>query len=70
MNERNWGGARKGAGRKPTGDNTEMITLTLTKEQAALLRQYAKDANLTVSKLVVKWFHLPVQEKKSDESKR
>lgn len=63
MSKGNWGGARKGAGRKPTGSNTETITLTLTKEQAALLKQYAEEAGMTVSRLVVRMFHLPVREK-------
>lgn len=52
------------AGRKPTGSNTEMITLTLTKAQAALLKKYAEDAGMTVSRLVVKMFCLPVSDKK------
>ena len=40
MNDHNWGGARKGAGRKVTGRNSTTITITLTKEQADMLRLF------------------------------
>lgn len=59
MNDHNWGGARKGAGRKVTGRNSTTITITLTKEQADMLRLFASEENKTVSKFIVDKLHLP-----------
>ena len=61
MNENNWGGSRKGAGRKATGKNTVNITLTLTKTEAELLKERAKYEGITVSKFVAKWLCLNPQ---------
>lgn len=47
-------GARKGAGRKPTGKKTKCVFLTLTLEQAEKLYQDAEHADMTVSQYVVK----------------
>lgn len=58
-----WGGARKGAGRKPTGKKTKCVFLTLTLEQAEKLYQDAEHADMTVSQYVVKRCLLPVSEK-------
>lgn len=69
MNDHNWGGARKGAGRKATGKNTATITLTLTKDQAEMLRLIAEHENKTVSKLVVDKFRLPKPEITREERK-
>lgn len=52
MNFRNWGGKREGSGRKPTGSNTESITLTLTKGEAAELKYRAELRKQTISKYV------------------
>ncbi len=64
-----WGGARKGAGRKKTGINYANITLSMTKQQAELLRNYAKSMNLTVSQFVLKLTRLDelTPKKKSEE---
>ncbi len=56
VNENNWGGRREGSGRKATGGNTVSITLTLSKAQGKLLRQYAADAKMSVSRLIIKKF--------------
>lgn len=56
MNEHSWGGRRVGSGRKPTGSNTVNITLTLSKAQGELLRQYAADAHMSVSRLIIEKF--------------
>lgn len=58
-----WGGARKGAGRKPTGKKTKCVFLTLTLEQAEKLYKDAEHADMTVSQYVVKRCLLPVSEK-------
>ena len=58
MNTNNWGGFRKGAGRKPTGRNTTNITLTLTLSEANLLKQRAKQEGISVSRFVSKWLCL------------
>jgi len=58
MNDRNWGGARIGAGRKPTGKNIENITLTLTHLEAKILKVRAEEDGLTVSRFVSKWLNL------------
>lgn len=62
MNDRNWGGSRKGAGRKPTGDKTKFITLTLSIEQAETLKRWAASEGMTVSRFIVKVLHLPDKE--------
>ena len=58
MEEKKWGGSRKGAGRKPTGKNTVNITLTLKKEEAERLKKISENENLTISQLVSKVFCL------------
>ena len=50
----NWGGARVGAGRKPTGLGTETFTICLSILQSEELKRRAKEANLTVSKYLAK----------------
>ncbi len=58
MNDRNWGGRRKGSGRKPTGSNTKNVTLTLTKHQAELLKWSAAIREMTISQYVVQKLYL------------
>ena len=54
MNDRNWGGSRKGSGRKATGLNTVKINLTLTIAEAEALRERADSYGLTPSRYVAK----------------
>lgn len=58
MNIRNWGGKREGSGRKATGRNTVNITLTLTKNEAEVLKERAKREKISVSKFVAKYLLL------------
>ncbi len=58
MNDRNWGGQRKGAGRKATGLNTVKVNLTLTIAEAETLRTRAGSLGLTPSRFVAKWLNL------------
>ena len=58
MNERNWGGFRNGSGRKATGKNVVNITLTLTKNEADVLKERAKYDGLSVSRFVSKYLNL------------
>ena len=44
------GGARPGAGRKPTGVKTKCYTVTLPIEEAELLEKHAAQKNTTVNK--------------------
>lgn len=53
MNENNWGGARKGAGRPAHGKTSKYMTLTLTIEQADQLKAMAAEADLTISQYIV-----------------
>lgn len=53
MNDRNWGGARKGAGHPVVGKTSKCMTLTFTIEQAEQLKALAAEADLTVSQYVV-----------------
>ncbi len=63
MNTSNWGGSRKGSGRKPTGKKIVNLTLTLKNQaQADLLKKRAADCGLTVSQLVIKFFRLDESE--------
>ena len=66
MNQRNWGGKREGSGRKATGLNIVNITLTLTKEEAQILRERAEHEKLTVSRFIAKHLHLKPLQKSSD----
>ena len=58
MNDRNWGGQRKGAGRKATGLKTVNVNLTLTIAEAEALRMRAESLGLTPSRFVAKWLGL------------
>lgn len=44
------GGARPGAGRKPTGVKTKCYTVTLPIEEAELLEKHAEQLNMSVNK--------------------
>ena len=44
------GGARPGAGRKPTGTKTKCYTVTLPIEEAELLEKHAAQCNMSVNK--------------------
>ena len=46
------GGARPGAGRKPTGVKTKCYTVTLPIEEAELLEKHAAQNSLTVNKYI------------------
>ena len=46
------GGARPGAGRKPTGVKTKCYTVTLPIEEAELLEKHAAQKNTTVNKYI------------------
>lgn len=60
MNDRNWGGRRDGAGRKATGRNKVNITLTLTKNEAELLKRQAEESGLSVSRFIAERLHLGI----------
>ena len=70
MNERNWGGSRKGAGRKVSGSDSTTVSLSLTKEQADMLRLFASEENKTVSQFIVEKLHLPKTKKNKYEKKK
>ncbi len=63
-----WGGRREGSGRKPTGKNIVNITLTLTKDEAKLLKEIAKSNELSVSRLIAKYFNLTELTQKHDDN--
>ncbi len=44
------GGARPGAGRKPTGAKTKCYTVTLPIEEAELLEKHAEQMGLSINK--------------------
>ena len=46
----NNGGARPGAGRKPTGVKTKCYTVTLPLEEAKVLEDHAEQLNISVNK--------------------
>lgn len=48
-----WGGARKGAGRKATGKQYHVMSITGTKEELDIIRQKAKEANKSISRYVI-----------------
>lgn len=58
MNDRNWGGFRIGSGRKPTGRNTVNLTLTLSTEEAQILKERAKQEGMTVSRFIAGYLYL------------
>lgn len=60
MNERNWGGARKGAGR-PRGEIVyEDVTIKLPSDEMRILLEAAKRSKLSVSRFVSKNLGLAV----------
>ena len=52
------GGARKGAGRKPTGPTRAKISVTVSQEAAANIRRAAKRDGTSVSSIADKLFLL------------
>lgn len=70
MNDRNWGGFRKGSGRKTTGRNIVNITLTLTKTEAKNLRERAEQDGLSVSRFISKWLCLNTLPESLTDEKR
>lgn len=58
MNERNWGGKRRGAGRKKGGVIYKTISVVLPEEEAELLKQLAERHRMTVSRFVSKYLGL------------
>ena len=66
MNARNWGGKREGAGRKATGLNIVNITLTLTKDEAQILKERAEYEKMSVSRFIAKYLHLKPLHRSSD----
>lgn len=58
MNERNWGGKRKGAGRKKGEVEYQTFSVVLPKEEVELLRREAKGQKMTVSRFISKYLHL------------
>lgn len=59
MNERNWGGKRKGAGRKKGDIVYQTVSLVLPKEEMEVLKHLADREEITVSRFISKYLHLP-----------
>lgn len=49
----NRGGARKGAGRKPTGKQYHIMSVTGTKEELDAIRQKAQEAGKSISRYII-----------------
>ena len=52
-NSKNWGGARKGAGRKATGKQYYVMSVTGSKEDLDVIREKAKNANKSISRYLI-----------------
>ena len=48
-----WGGARKGAGRKPSGNPTKKMSVAMRETELRLLKAAAEDAGKSFSRYVV-----------------
>lgn len=58
MNERNWGGKRKGAGRKKGNTVYKTISVSLPEDELEILQEVAKRQNMTVSRFISKYLGL------------
>ena len=58
MNERNWGGKRKGAGRKKGNTVYKTISVSLPEDELEILQETAERQNMTVSRFISKYFGL------------
>ena len=47
------GGARKGAGRKPTGKKYHIMSVTGKKEELDAIRELAKTSNKSISRFII-----------------
>lgn len=52
-NSKNWGGSRKGAGRKATGKQYHVMSVTGSKEELDVIRQKAKSAEKSISRYLI-----------------
>ena len=52
MNDRNWGGKRKGAGRKKGDVVYKTFSIVLPAAEAELLKEYARKEKLSVSRFI------------------
>ena len=60
MNERNWGGKRRGAGRQKGNLRYRTFSVVLPEEEAALLKKIAERQNKTVSRFISEYLQLDV----------
>ena len=58
MNERNWGGKRKGAGRKKGNTVYKTISISLPECELEILQEAAERQNMTVSRFISKYLGL------------
>ncbi len=58
MNERNWGGKRKGAGRKKGDTIYKTISISLPEEKMEILEEAAEKQQMTVSRFISKYLGL------------
>lgn len=60
VNERNWGGKRRGAGRKKGSVTYTTFSVVLPEEEVALLKKIAGRQNKTVSRFISEYLQLDV----------
>ena len=58
MNERNWGGKRKGAGRKKGNTVYKTISVSLPESELDIFQEAVKRQKMTVSRLISKYIRL------------
>ena len=58
MNERNWGGKRKGAGRKKGNIVYKTISVSLPQDEMEILKGAAERQQMTVSRFISKYLGL------------
>lgn len=68
MNERNWGGKRKGAGRKKGNIVYKTISVSLPEDELEILEDAAKHQNMTVSRFISKYLGLDTMAKINREN--
>ena len=58
MNDRNWGGKRKGAGRKAGNIVYKTISVTLPEDELEILQRAAESHQMTVSRFISRYLSL------------
>lgn len=70
MNERNWGGKRKDAGRKKGSVNYKTFSVSLPENEYKVLEDAAQRQKMTISRFISKYLSLDTMAEINKENRR